>query len=107
MVTRGWLTIDNWGKLPIATGGTLKPDKCFFYLIDFQWTRRSGWQYVGHHEDETAAVFVPLPNGSRAPIQHHAVYDAQKTLGFITYPSGRSTGSLKQMKEKTRNGLTR
>ena len=22
--------IDNWGKLLIATGGTLKPDKCFF-----------------------------------------------------------------------------
>jgi hypothetical protein len=31
--------IENWGKLLIATGGTLKPEKCFFHLIDFQWTR--------------------------------------------------------------------
>jgi hypothetical protein len=28
--------IKNWGKLLIATGGTLKPDKCFFHLMDFQ-----------------------------------------------------------------------
>ncbi len=62
--------IKNWGKLLIATGGTVKPKKCFFPLIDFQWTRRGGWQYIGHHEDETAAVFVLLPDGSLAPIQH-------------------------------------
>jgi hypothetical protein len=28
--------IENWGKLLITTGGTLKPKKCFFHLIDFQ-----------------------------------------------------------------------
>ena len=77
----------------------------FFHLINFQWTRCGGWQYVGHHEDETAAVFVPLPDGSRAPIQHPAVDDAQKTLEIITCPSGNSTGSLKQMKEKTKKWL--
>ena len=26
-------TIDNWGKLLIATGGTLKPDTCFFVSL--------------------------------------------------------------------------
>jgi hypothetical protein len=35
--------IKSWGKLLIATGGTLKPEKCFFHLIDFQWTRQGGW----------------------------------------------------------------
>jgi hypothetical protein len=34
--------IKNWGKLLIATGGTLKPEKCIFHLIDFQWTRQGG-----------------------------------------------------------------
>ncbi len=97
--------IENWGKLLIATGGTLKPKKCFFHLIDFQWTWQGGWRYIGYHEDETAAVFVPLPNGTLAPIQHRAVDDAQKTLGIITCPSGDSTGSLTQMKEKTKKWL--
>jgi hypothetical protein len=60
--------IENWGKWLIATGGTLKPEKCFFHLIDFQWTLRGGWRCIGYHEDEMAAVFVPLPNGTLALI---------------------------------------
>jgi hypothetical protein len=27
--------IANWGKLLIVTGGSLKPEKCFYHLIDF------------------------------------------------------------------------
>ena len=26
-----------WGKLLIATGGMLKPEKCFYYLINYEW----------------------------------------------------------------------
>ena len=95
--------IDNWGKLLIATG--FKVQQMFFHLINFQWTRRGGWQYVRHHKDETAAMFVPLPNGLRAPFQHRVVDDSQKTLRIITCPSGSSTDSLKQMKEKHKKWL--
>jgi len=34
--------IENWGCLLIATGGTLKLEKCFYHLIDFAWTQRGG-----------------------------------------------------------------
>jgi hypothetical protein len=30
-------SVINWGKLLIATGGTLKPTKCLYYLISFKW----------------------------------------------------------------------
>jgi hypothetical protein len=92
--------IVNWGKLLIATGGSLKPEKCFYHLIDFMWTRKGGWQYIAHHKDKGAAVFIPLPDGTMAPISHLAVDNAQKTLGVVTCPSGNSAGSLRQMKEK-------
>ena len=102
-----------WSHCPHCTGifsvcalATLpSPQMFFFHFINFQWTRCGGWQYVGHHKDETASVFVPLPNGLWAPIQQRAVDNAQKTLGIITCPSGSSTGSLKQMKEKTKKWL--
>jgi hypothetical protein len=98
-------SIENWGKLLIATGGSLKPDKCFFHLIDFAWTKKGGWQYVPHHEDITAAIRVPMPDGTMSPITHQAVDDAQKTLGVVTCPSGNSKGSLLQMKKKTQKWL--
>ncbi len=92
--------IDSWGKLLIATGGSLKPDKCFFHLLDFVWSRKGRWQYVAHHEDRTAVIMAPMPDGTPALIAHKAVDDAQKTLGVVTCPSGSSKGSLLQMKEK-------
>ncbi len=99
--------IENWGRLLIATGGTLKPDKCFYHLIDFAWTQKGGLQYIAHHEDASAALFVPLPDGTMAPISHLAVDDAQKTLGVTTCPSGNSIGSLHQMKEIDVSHLTK
>ncbi len=33
-------SIENWGKLLITMGGSLKPDKCFFHLLDFAWTKK-------------------------------------------------------------------
>ncbi len=98
-------SIDNWGKLLIATGGSLKPDKCFFHLLDFAWSAKGGWQYIAHHEDRRAVITVPMPDGTVAPITHKAVDDAQKTLGVVTWQSGSSNGSLLQMKEKTQKWL--
>ncbi len=92
--------IANWGRLLIATGRSLKPEKCFYHLVDFAWTRKGGWQYIAHHEDEGAVVFVPLPDGTMAPISHLAADDAQKTLGVVTCPSGNSASGLRQMKKK-------
>ncbi len=34
--------IENWGRLLIAMGGSLKPEKCFFHLLDFAWTQKGG-----------------------------------------------------------------
>ena len=30
-------SVKSWGNLLIATGGALKPEKCFFLIISFQW----------------------------------------------------------------------
>jgi hypothetical protein len=80
--------IENWGRLLIATGRTLKPEKCFYHLIDFAWTQKGGWQYIAHHEDEGAALFVPLPDGKMAPISHLAVDDHRKPSVLPRAPPG-------------------
>ncbi len=48
--------IENWGQLLIATGGSLKPEKCFIHLLDFVWTQKGEWQYIAHQKDNTAAL---------------------------------------------------
>jgi hypothetical protein len=38
-------SVINWGKRLIATGGTLKPAKCSYYLISFIWKSDGTWNY--------------------------------------------------------------
>jgi hypothetical protein len=38
-------SILNWGKLLLATGGALKPAKCFYHLISFIWRPNGTWRY--------------------------------------------------------------
>ena len=38
-------SINNWGKLLIAMGGSPKPAKCFFNLISFTWKPDGTWKY--------------------------------------------------------------
>jgi hypothetical protein len=30
-------SVNSWGKLLIATGGVLQPQKCFYSVISFDW----------------------------------------------------------------------
>jgi len=42
-------SVDHWEGLLHATSSTLIPSKCFWYLIDFQFTNNS-WKYVTNHQ---------------------------------------------------------
>jgi len=96
-------SVTNWGKLLIATGGTLKPTKCFSTLISFDWNLDGTWSYANHHEDEETKIFVPMPNGSSEAIEHVSVDTPKETLGIVTCASGASKGSLQAMKEKAKD----
>jgi hypothetical protein len=38
-------SVYDWGKLLIATGGSLKPSKCFIHLVSFSWKPDGTWVY--------------------------------------------------------------
>jgi len=92
--------ITNWGKLLLATGGALKPAKCFFHLISFAWKEDGRWFYENNEDDEELQAQVPLADGSFGNIQHLGVNEPIKTLGSMTCPSGSSKGSIEYMQTK-------
>ena len=75
-----------WGKLLIATGGALKPEKCFYYLVDYEWMEDGSWEMVS--SVDLPPLTVPLPDGSDAEIEQLPVDEAKKTLGVWTNPAG-------------------
>jgi hypothetical protein len=93
-------SVYNWGKLLIATGGSLKLSKCFFHLVSFSWKLDGTWVYDSNEEDKEMKLEIPLPDGSLVPIQHCGVNEAHKTLGTMTFSSGSHKPPIAHLKEK-------
>ena len=54
-------SVNSWGKLMMASGGSLKPEKCFLYLISFVWNSSGKWAYEPNELKEEYILGVPMP----------------------------------------------
>jgi hypothetical protein len=97
----------NWGKLLIAMGGALKPEKCSFYLMSFKWKANGTWEYNQNELNPNFALGVPMVDGSLEQIEHLPISKGIKTLGSMTCPSSSSMAAIKQMKTQGQEWLDR
>jgi hypothetical protein len=84
--------LDTWAGLLNATGGTLNPDKCYWYLVSYTCVN-GDWEY-DHLTEFT--LTIPLPDGAQAEIQQTSIDEAKKMLGVWSTPSGDDTRHLKE-----------
>jgi hypothetical protein len=98
-------SILSWGRLLLATGGALKPAKCFHHMIYFSCKPDGSWKYDINNKVPKLSILVPLADGSHAPINHLLVTTPTKTLGQMTCPTGSSEGAILQMKEKAQKWI--
>ncbi len=92
-------SVNSWGNLLIATGGSLKQEKCFYLIISFEWVRRVS-KYQDNSINGRFGVTVPLPGGISTAIAQRPVSHAEKTLSTMTFPDGTSSSAMQQMQEK-------
>ena len=93
-------SILNWGQLLIASGGALKPIKCFYHMLSFQFKPDGSWDYAHHEEDKRFDMVVPMPDGEMAYIEHASVDTVKETLGVYSCPSGNNDTAIAEMKTK-------
>ncbi len=93
-------SILSWGRLLIATGGSYKPEKCFYHLLSFHWDNKGKWTYAPNHEVAEYDMVVPMPDGTQASIEHLPVTQVRETLGVWSSPDGNSVETLNKMSEK-------
>ena len=53
-------SVESWGNLLMASGGALKPVKCFYYLISFVWDIQGWWRYAKNENQNEFQLFSPL-----------------------------------------------
>ncbi len=95
----------SWGNLLFVTGGSLKPSKCFYYLISFNFEERGMWRYANNQERADLGIFIPKPDDTLTGIEHLPVDQAHKTLGSMTCPTGSRDAAIQQMQDKAQAWL--
>ena len=93
-------SVSGWGELLIATGGALKPIKCFLHLVSFDWDEKGNWSYANHEEDKGAKILVPMPDGREEAISNLGCSEERKILGILTSPEGLGGASINTMRER-------
>jgi hypothetical protein len=94
--------VSQWSLLLNATGGALKPEKCFWYLLDYT-CKEGEWEYTVHSDFE---LYVNNPDGSKSSIEQEEIQSSKKTLGIYDSPAGGNQGQMDQQNEKWSSSIT-
>jgi hypothetical protein len=97
------LELEHWSRLLNATGGALKPEKCFWYLLDYECVDGE-WKYVDMVVRELVII---NPDGTTSPISQEQVNASKMTLGINDSPSGGNSAHLTYIKEKVGGWVSR
>jgi hypothetical protein len=103
LMTQAQQEVSQWSLLLNATGGTLKPEKCFWYLLDY--TCDDGeWGYKAHSDFE---LYVNNPDKSRSGIKQEEIQSSKKTLGIYDSPARGNQGHLDYIHGKLTKWINR
>jgi hypothetical protein len=78
---------NDWAGLVHATWGSLKPQKCFWYMLGWIWKKGEA-RLKALYELPQNPLYIPWPDGTRVPIQQKAISDPEKKLGVYTCLTG-------------------
>jgi hypothetical protein len=95
--------IEQWSCLLNATGGALKPEKCWWYLLDYTCVEGE-WKYADIVPRE---LFITNPDGTKSAIKQEEVTVSKKTLGIYDAPAGGNEGHLNYIKGKAMTWVNR
>ena len=88
-----------WAHLLQATGGSLKPTKCYWYLLAYKFT--NGVASLRPARDFTnISIKIPQPDSPAVTIELKDPTQATKVLGVLCCPSGDGTPMLNHMLSK-------
>jgi hypothetical protein len=98
-------TAQHWEQLLWSTGGALELSKCWYYLTHWNFDRVGNAYML--HPDQMRHFDIPpiqLSNsaGGSYPISHLPPTISQRTLGFMSCPSGQQNGQVIMLTNKAR-----
>eukprot|EP00978_Attheya_sp_CCMP212_P042437 scaffold258556_cov28-Attheya_sp.AAC.1 len=91
--------VDTFVEGMRATGGQVRPDKCWWYQIEFVWTQGGRWKYK-QATDCPLDLHVRDGNHQQVPIDQLDPSTAAETLGVWLAPDGNNKTAVEVMRAK-------
>ena len=88
--------IDSWGSLMEVTGGALRPDKSWWYLVEYVW-KQGKW--VASDAGQDLNLQATGPNGRVENLKYLSASKSAEMLGVWMSPSGDKTKIISVLKE--------
>ena len=88
--------LTQWSTLLNATGGALKPEKCFWYMLDYM-CEDGEWSYA---EMTPRELFVTNPDGTKSLVYQEEVTVSKKKIGIHDSPARGNEEHLKYIQQK-------
>ena len=88
-----------WCNSLWATGGALRPEKCWWYLVQFRWVG-SKWKYCSI-DDQPAELIVPDCNEIPTTVERIEYIVPKRTLGVRIAADGSMDGEFHYLRQKS------
>ena len=93
----------KWECLLRATGGALRADKSFWFLLDYEfkagaWTLREDWEDL----DQDMDLLLRDVEGDMVTLRRFAPKEAQETLGVFASMDGQWQEEVESLKKKAK-----
>jgi hypothetical protein len=90
--------VDQWGGGLRATGGALRADKSYWYLVDFEY-RNGNWKFRTKNEME-GEVWIDDISGERRRLKRKEFNEAEKSLGILQTADGNWDSEVEMLLQK-------
>ena len=90
--------LTEWDNLMQVNGAAIAPDKCWWYLVDFEWNDGK-WKYVSpyNHLD----LKVRDKTGTLQSLQRLPHHESKEMVGVVLALDGNHNGEVKKLRRKT------
>ena len=92
-------TLRTWDEVMQVNGAAIAPDKCWWYLVDFQW-KRGKWKY--HSPGAALQLQVRDKDGVHQSLAYMTHDKAMKMVGVHLAPNGKESDQVQVLREKTK-----
>ena len=91
-------TLEEWDHLMQVNGAAMAPDKCWWYLVDFEW-KNGKWKYVSPCKQST--LHVRDKTGQKEALTRLEHTQSKEMIGVTLAPNGSHSEQTKVLRQKT------